>query len=345
MNYKTQKVTSLLLGLARAAGTIITAVLVAKETPKALKKINVLKKKKDVKKIDYAKELIPVYWPAGVVCLGTIMSTTISQVLSMKAQASLIATSTLLQQGWNRYKDKIKDTLGFNINKKIENDIATDEYEKNKDTLSTGEMLFWEEHVGFFSCKKENLISAMSDLNQRLHTPDSNPNGTFYWTSLYFLMKDAKADVLDKNKIEGCKKIGWTTDYLCDVYKLECMWVHPFYTRVIKKDTGEFLFTKIGFFEEPIFLQESERSRYHYKSRADYEHEAECDMHDIGEDTLYSYSDIENIERDLIYTKPDCNSIEDDGRRFIPSNLPPSSEYIEDSTELPTLEEIPILNN
>ena len=239
MNYKARKASSIILGLLSAGGTVLTAILVAKETPKALEKIKEIKEKnKDAKKFDIIKALIPIYWPAGLMCLGTMASTTISQVISMKTEASLIATSTMLSQGWNRYKGKVKDIFGIEGDKMITNSIASEDYKKKNPKPIKTEMLFWEEHSGFFSCKKEALIGAMLDLNQRLHTPDPSPDGTLYWTTLYFLIKDAKATVFDKTKLESAKEIGWTTDYLCEVYELGCMWVHPSYTRVIKKETG-----------------------------------------------------------------------------------------------------------
>ena len=351
MNYKARRASSLILGLFSALGTVATAILVAKETPKAMEKIKEIKEKnKDIKKIDYIKALIPIYWPAGLMCLGTMASTTVSQIISVKTEASLIATSTMLSQGWNRYKGKIKDVLGVNGDEFITNCIASNDYEKNQPKPNKTEMLFWEEHLGFFSCKKEDLIGAILDLNQRLHTPDPSPDGTLYWTTLYFLIKDAKATVFDKTKLEASKEIGWTTDYLCEVYELGCMWVHPSYTRVIKKETGEVLFTKITFFEEPIFLEESERSRYHYKSREDYEHEAECDMHDYDAFNMYSngYQDEDDplmIQESFINTKPDCDSINDSGRRFIPSNLTPLNEYLEDDENLPSEKDIPLMED
>ena len=110
------------------------------------------------------------------------------------------------------------------------------------------------------------------------------------------------------------------------------------------------MFTKITFFEEPIFLEESERSRYHYKSREDYEHEAECDMHDYDAFNMYSHEyqyedDPLMIERSFINTKPDCDLMNDSGRRFIPSNLAPSSEYLEDNENLPSEKDIPSMED
>lgn len=341
MTYKGQKALSILFGLLSAGGTIFTAILVAKETPKAIEKINQLKNNKNTRKIDYIKELAPIYWPAGVVCLGTVASTTISSVISLKAQASLIATSTMLSQGWRRYKGKVKEVLGIENEQKIASSISKEEYKNsNLQKPYDGKELFYEEHLGFFVCKKEDLLAGLSDLNQRLHTPDPDPNGTFYWTTLYFLVKDAKADVKDKERLEASKSMGWTTDYLCEVYDLSCMWVHPLFQKIIKKETGEVLFTRLSFFEDPIFLEETERSRYHYKSREDFEHEAEIDMHDADALALYThgYQDTDDsipvtIQKSFVNSKPDCNSENDDGRRFIPCGMM-SQEYLEEDEEL-----------
>lgn len=350
MNYKARRASSLILGILSAGGTIGTAILVAKETPKALKKIDEIKEKnKKLTKIDYVKNLLPIYWPALTLCMATVASTTISQVMSMRTEASLIATSTMLSRGWNQYKGKVKELFGLDSDKIVTNSIASDNYDKTKIKLSNDEMLFWEEHLGFFKCKKEDLLTAMTDLNQRLHTPDPDPNGTFYWTTLYFLAKDAKAKVYDKTLLEASKEIGWTTDYLCEVYELGCMWVHPTFTKVVKKDTGEVLFTKISFFEDPIFLDENERSRYHYKSREDYEHESEIDLHDYNAFMHYSHGGQDITEKDIqesfINTKPDCDSMNDDGRRFIPSNLSPDKEFLEEDAELPSEKDIPSIES
>ena len=145
MNYKARRASSLILGLFSALGTVVTAILVAKETPKAMEKIKEIKEKnKDIKKIDYVKALIPIYWPAGLMCLGTMASTTVSQIISVKTEASLIATSTMLSQGWNRYKGKIKDVLGVKGNELITNCIASNDYEKNQPKPNKTEMLLEE---------------------------------------------------------------------------------------------------------------------------------------------------------------------------------------------------------
>lgn len=338
MNYRARRAGSILLGFTSAIGTVVTAILVAKETPKAIDKIKQLKSNKEAKKIDYFKALLPVYWPAGVVCLGTIASTTISNIISMKTEASLIATTTMLSRGWNRYKGKVKDVFGIKGDDFISSKISYDDYLKDKDDLKKStnleEKLYYEEHIGFFRCKESDLLAAVTDLNQRLHTPDPNPDGTMYWTSLAFFLKDAKATLLDTSKEEVVENMGWSLDYLREVYDVCCMWVHPLYTNIIKKDTGELLYTKISFFEDPIFLHESVKVRSHQKTEEDYIHEADMDMHDANAFEMYARGYFE--DEILADTKPEC-AIEDDGRRFIPSGMGSVSwTYLEDNKDLPS---------
>lgn len=332
INYKARRGISIGLGLFSAAGTVLTAILVAKETPKAMEVISNLKKKENVSKKDYILALLPVYWKSGLMCLATMGSSIASNIISRKTEASLIATAAMANQGWMRYKGKVKDIFGIDADKLINTEISKEDLNDIKPKLDKGgSCLYWEEHLGFFRCQPLDLMAAVTDLNQRLHTPDPDPEGTFYFTTLYQFAMDAKADVLDKERLKGCKNIGWTTDYLCSAFDIKCMWVHPCYTSIVNRETGEIIYVKISFFEDPIILQASETSRYHYKSRADYEHEAECDLHDADAFALYSHgfqdmedydnaARIHDIQESFINSKIDCDMNDDDGRRFIPSN-------------------------
>ena len=347
MNYTARRITSILLGLMSAAGTVVTAILVAKETPKALEKIKELKENNQTKKMDYVKALAPIYWPAGLMCLGTISSTTISQVLSIKSEASLIATTTMLSQGWRRYKGKVTDVLGIKGEQAISNAVSADKYSKEQPVKpKPEEMMFYEEHIGFFSCKREKLINALTDINQRLHTPDADPKGTFYWTSLYYLLKDAEATVYDKSRIQVAKNFGWTTEYLSEADELECVWVHPTLTNVIKKSTGEVLYINLGFFEEPICLTEVDKMKYHHldavltgreKTPDDFKHEAEIDL--AEQDEPFDYDA-------YMFATHGGVDMEDHGNRFYESSRSLSSggnAFIEDDHNLPCESDIPEL--
>lgn len=289
MNYKARRATSLIFGLISAIGTVATAILVAKETPKALKKIEELKSSKKTSKKDYIKALVPIYWPAGAICLGTIISTTVSQIISIRTEASLIATTTLLSQGWNKYKYKVKEFLGPTGEKLIRADIAKDSYSENKENKKLvsekgSKKLYYEEHIGWFYADPVELQAGLEDINQRLYTPDNQRgcNEVTYWATLYWFIKDSKATVLDKDRLECCQDIGWTVEYLSEMYVKRFVWVHPEFTRVFNKDTGELLYTMLTFEEEPIALNiyglQREYDSFKKTGKYDYLHEAESDL-------------------------------------------------------------------
>lgn len=315
MNNGIKKAMPIVLAVTGSVGVIATSVLVAKDAPKAAKKLEEVAEE-DKKKALLKKGTIIVksYWPAILCGVGTIGSIVASTIISKRTEASLIATATVLSQGWNKYKYKVKELLGPEINDKITNAISQDEYklkvsekevktdEKDAPNNVSNKVLYYEEHLGFFECDQVKFMAALNDLNQRLHVPDADVKGTFYWATLKTFADDAKAILRDKSKLQACKSIGWTADYLAEVYGLTGVWVHPYYYKVYDKNTNKLLYTKIEFWEEPIVLSETETSRLHYKSRADFEHEAECDMNasmSINEQVLYEKEDCDLVTDDL----------------------------------------------
>ena len=336
MNIKTQRTLSVIFSLLSSLGTVGTAILAVKYTPKAMKKLEELKtdkinkiynastqsvkdaKKSDKKeKIKYnltvVREMGKIYWPAILSGIGTIASTTTSLMLSRKTEASLIATTTLLSNGWRRYRSKVKDFFGIDADKLISDSMSIDDYHKiDKKEMSAddGKKLYWNEYTGFFKCSELDMLSAMMDLNQRLHAPDTDENGTFYFTTLEIFLKDAKAEVFDKRRLEACKNIGWTSDYLYSMIQGNCVWVHPYYTKVCDESTGEIKYTKISFWEEPIAVDPTQLSRFKHKTEEDYIHEAELDMQDAAALDLYENG----------YEKHECDLINDHLDHLILSN-------------------------
>ena len=304
-----KKIMPVVLSVLASAGTIGLAVLVAKETPKVKEKLDA---NRDLNNLEKAKILAKGYWPAILVGAATISSVTASTILSKKTEASLIATSAVLSQGWNKYKYKIKDILGIKGEKTITDLISNDEYkEKSKDISKKQDprkQLYWEEHIGFFECDPVDFMAAINDLNQRLHSPEPDVEGTFYWTTLGIFVKDANAKIFDKEKLKAAKHFGWTSDYLLEVYGAQCVWVHPYYKKVLDKTTKELRYIKVDFWEEPIMLEANEMSRFGYKTRKNFEHEAESDEHFQGA-----------IDEEIIMEKLDCSFEDDDLAHMIPT--------------------------
>lgn len=296
MSYKARRIIASLLGIAGSIGTIVTTILAVKETPKAIKKLDELKKQYENKKIPIKvllKEFIPIYWPSIVVGTATVASPIAATIMSRQTEASLIATSTMLSQGWNKYKYKVKEFVGPKGEKLIRANVAQDEFDEKKHKPTQGsKQLYYEEHLGWFYADPVELQAGLEDINQRLYTPDvsSRDNGPTYWATLYWFAQDSKANVLDKDRLFACTDMGWTVEYISEMYVKRFVWVHPSFTRVFDKETGVLLYTMLTFEEEPIYLNiySLEREYHNYKKtgKYDYMHEAESDLN-FQEDNYY----------------------------------------------------------
>ena len=119
---------SLFLSIISIAGVITTAVLAAKETPKAMKKINELGDDgEDVNVKDKIFAAAPVYTPAivsGVLTCGCIFSI---GILSKKNQVMLTSSYALLNNNYKKYVHKLKELYGEEAHRNIETAIAVEE--------------------------------------------------------------------------------------------------------------------------------------------------------------------------------------------------------------------------
>lgn len=317
MDYRVKKALPIVLAMISSMGTIATAILVAKETPKAIKKLEEFKKSKEKETVTFIEKIKifgPVYAPAIAVCAATVASTVSATIISRKIEASLTASAVMLSQGWTRYKSKINDVLGKKFGMSIDNSISDDAYKKKEQEGSLpetkdGVILFYEEHLGWFTTTKEDLVSALSDANQRLYAPDPDVLGTFYWATLATIIADAGARVLDPEKLKASKNIGWTDEYLSETFGSTNIWIHPQYTNVIDKETGKQKYIRLSFWEDPIFLNPDALQLKRLggsESNATLKHDSEVPEEYIEEvekeyeENTHQYSSMDNVSDDKL---------------------------------------------
>lgn len=153
----TKKHPSELLCIIAAGGVIATAVLAAKETPKAIK---ILEQKKAEKQdeltvVETVKAVAPVYIPAivsGVLTVSCIMG---ASVLSKKQQAAITSAYALVSSNYKRYSAKLKELYGNEAHKKILESIAAEDAQKIDICAYT---YFDGGTLGFDDVKEETLL-------------------------------------------------------------------------------------------------------------------------------------------------------------------------------------------
>lgn len=263
MNIKTKQALSVVLALVSSAGTIATAILAVKgkdkedELKKKMLDTNIKPSKADILKL-----ISKAYWPAIAAGTATISSTLASHILSKKVEVSLITGSTLLAQGWQKYKYKIKDYIGEDEFKKLTKGLSEKDYDKLTDKEKSeddGRVLYYMDEIGYFKADPVKLAYAYSNMNQRIHTIDKK-HKTAYFCLLYDILKDCDAEFLDKTLDDMPSdnlNWGWTEEYLRDKYGAE--WIHMHQTRV--EENGR-KYTIISFEEKPIFDPSNGGSSY-----------------------------------------------------------------------------------
>lgn len=165
------------------AGVVATSVMAVKATPKALQLIEEAKKEKgdDLTKLEIVQVAGPIYIPAMLVGISTIVCVFGANVLNKHQQAALTSAYALLDNAFKEYKAKLVELYGEETHHDVMNAIAIEKAEKryvhseclcNSCDLSVEEddgtpKLFYDEHSNrYFMTTIEQVISAEYHLNR-----------------------------------------------------------------------------------------------------------------------------------------------------------------------------------
>lgn len=233
MNKTFQKVAPIILSILGSSGVVATTILAVKATPKAQKRIKEIKEeslKLNAKpnKLTVIKAVTPCYLPTIIVGGITIASIISGTIISKKVEASLSATCIALDQGYKRYKGKVKDILGLDKHQDVIKAIVEDEYaEQHPETLKDDRKLYWNEYTGFFYAEPVDVVKAIHNMCMRLYALDScgfiDASEMGYCTLNQFI-EESNAELLDKSKFEPFNNFGWSVEYLGACW--DEYWIH-----------------------------------------------------------------------------------------------------------------------
>lgn len=164
---------STILTCAGAAGVIATAIVSAKNTPRALELIKTeeVKKGDELTKIEKLKTAAPAYIPAALVAVGTIGCIFGANILNKRQQASLVSLYSLLDSSFKQYKDAAISTYGEDANDKINNAMAKIHFEDSEvPEESEDRAIFMDLYsLQIFQSTMEEVESAEKFINDLLH--------------------------------------------------------------------------------------------------------------------------------------------------------------------------------
>lgn len=173
MNYANRNSANILTGFG-ILGVATTAILTAKETPKALQ---ILEEREEYKREHYNEGLTlvekvmvvtPVYFPAILMGAATMSCIYGANHINKKQQAVLTSAYSYLNSCYDDYRNKVKELYGDDADKKVKNEIAKDTYEKEhlEDENEHMNLYFDEYSNRYFNMNPDNLPAILYDINK-----------------------------------------------------------------------------------------------------------------------------------------------------------------------------------
>lgn len=184
-----------------AIGTVTTAILAAKETPKALKRVEQAKEEKgeELTKLEIVKAAAPAYVPAVVVGTSTIICMFGANTLNKRTQASLISAYALLDNSYKEYKDKVTELYGEDADTTVTHEIIKDKYDENVDISDDKQLFFDLFSHRYFESTIEKVQNAEYFVNRQLALWDCVDLNQFY-------------DLLEIPRIDSGNNFGWSVE-------------------------------------------------------------------------------------------------------------------------------------
>lgn len=206
-------------------GVIATSVLVAKATPKALKRLEKVEEEKgeDLTKLEKVKVAGPAYIPAVLTGASTIACIFGANMLNKRQQASLASAYALLDRSYKDYKKKVEELYGEEAGVRIREELAKDKYEGLEDIdFGDDKQLFYDGFSGrYFQSTLADVIQAEYDTNKQLIN-----NGGVYLNEFY--------EFLGLDEISAGNELGWSSGILSSMYW--AYWIEFDHEKVVMDD-------------------------------------------------------------------------------------------------------------
>ena len=121
---------STILTFVGAAGVVVTVVMSAKATPKAMKLLEEAENKKgeELSKLEVVRVAAPAYIPVAAIGISSLACLFGANVLSQRNQASLTAAYAMLNESYSRYRGAANTVFGDDADSKIKAEVAKETY-------------------------------------------------------------------------------------------------------------------------------------------------------------------------------------------------------------------------
>lgn len=182
-----------------AVGVVGTAVAAAKATPKAMKLLKeAMNENEKLSKVEVIIIVTPIYIPAIAIGVGTIFCIFGANVLNKHQQARLMSAYTVLESSYKEYRNKIKQIMGEDGERKINNEIVKTHLKNSDIHYADEEELFYDIYgKRYFNCTKQEVKDAEYYINRNM--------AVFYYSSLNDFY-----ECLGLEKTDFGETVGWS---------------------------------------------------------------------------------------------------------------------------------------
>lgn len=191
---------STILTVIGSIGVGITAIMAARDTVKAMRRIEHTSKIKlrPLDKREKIRAAAPCYIPTVLTGASTILCICGANKLNKNTQKSLASAYALLDQSYKEYRKSVKDVYGEIGDRRIIQDVADRKSEDLNLTENEDDMFFDFFDMQFFNSKLAKIQEAEKEANEILKT-----NGYISLRTVYSLM--------GKDIMETDDLLGWST--------------------------------------------------------------------------------------------------------------------------------------
>lgn len=227
-----RKAIPIALTLLSTAGVVATAVLSSKATLKASKVLaEVNQDDAPMDRMEIVKTVAPIYAPAIVIGLATVVCIGGMGVFSIRSSASIASAYTLLDQSYRQYRSAAKEVYGKDADAKIKAvkakkiDVGSDcanLYYPHKDRANNVVLFYDDYSQRYFNATMAAVMNAQYHVNRNLSLRGDVCLNEFY-------------DFLGLDQIDGGYDVGWNICKLSEEY--DTTWL-DFNNQYVKLDDG-----------------------------------------------------------------------------------------------------------
>ena len=228
---------SILTGIG-AAGVVVTSVMAAKATPKAINIIREAKEEKgeDLTAIETVMAVGPIYIPTIISGASTISCIFGANILNKRSQAALASAYAFLDNSYKEYKNKVSELYGDDADNNIREEIAKDKYKDYSNSFTDDKQLYFDEYSGrYFQSTPEDIQKAEYDLNRTLSIDDEAYLNDWY-------------EYIGLDPLDHGRDFGWSTGINYEQYWQS--WIDFSHTKTVLDDGLECII--ISFDQEPV---------------------------------------------------------------------------------------------